>query len=60
VLVFRNKLKVFDEMPKWENVAFLCIFFANMFNFIVYICYNDYKFAFLIFLASLISLDIMI
>jgi len=40
-------------------LLFLCNFFANMFNFIMCVCYNNYKFAFLLFLASLISLDIM-
>jgi len=39
-------------------LLFLCNFFANMFNFIMYICYNDYKLGFLHFLPSLKN-DIM-
>jgi len=36
-------------------LLFLCNFFANMLNFIKYICYNDSKLGFSIFLASLMN-----
>ena len=35
-----------------EILLFVCDFFANMFNFIMYVCYNDDKFAFLIFFGK--------
>jgi len=36
-----------------EILHFLCnFFFANMFNFIMYACYNDDKFAFLLFFGK--------
>ena len=41
-----------------KMLLFLCNFFSNMFNFIMYICYNYYKLGFLHFLASLKN-DIM-
>ena len=33
-------------------LLFLCIIFASMFNFIMYICYNNYKFAFFLFFGK--------
>jgi len=33
-------------------LPFLCNFFANMLNFIMYICYNDYKLGFLHFFGK--------
>jgi len=34
-------------------LSFLCKFFANMLNLIMYVCYNDSKFGFLHVLTSL-------